>query len=72
VAALLFIVRPSWRLSFAVAISAVVVLFVLTFVQPPIWLRIVLDLALLMGVVQAWRTSGQRQPSGQWTVVTDY
>jgi hypothetical protein len=56
-AALLFILRPAWLVSLAVAMSAVVVIFILTFVQPPIWLRLVLDVALLAGVWQAWRAS---------------
>lgn len=68
VAALLFILRPAWLLPLSVAVGAVIALFILTFVQPVLWQRLVIDLALWMGVVQAWRTSGERQPSEQWAV----
>jgi hypothetical protein len=57
--ALLFLWRRAWLAPFALALLAVVALFVLTFVQPPIWQRIVIDLALLVGTVQLWRSPGQ-------------
>jgi hypothetical protein len=60
VAALIFILRPSWLIPFTVAVGAVVALFVLTFVQPPLWLRLVIDLALVLSVVQAWHRSGDK------------
>ncbi len=64
-AALLFVLRPAWLVPLAVAVSAVLLIFILTFVQPPLWLRIALDLLLLIGVVQAWRSSGRRAPVRQ-------
>lgn len=65
VAALLFVFRPSWLLPLLVAVGAVVALFILTFVQPALWLRLVIDLTLLMGVTAAWRTSGQARQISQ-------
>lgn len=59
IGAFLFILRPAWPVPFAVAVGALVALFILTFVQPAIWLRLGIDLVLLIGVVQAWRLSGQ-------------
>jgi hypothetical protein len=55
-AAGIFVLRRQWQRPLAVAGAAVVVLFVLTFVQPPIWQRILLDMALLVGVW--WSVSG--------------
>jgi hypothetical protein len=59
IGAFLFILRPAWLMPFTVAVVALLALFILTFVQPAIWLRIMIDLILLVGVVQAWRSSGQ-------------
>lgn len=65
VAALLFIFRLGGILPLLVAVGAVVALFILTFVQPALWLRLVIDLALLMGVTAAWRTSGHARQISQ-------
>ena len=42
--------RRSWRLPLALGLSAVVVLVILTFVFPPLWMRALLDLGLAAGV----------------------
>jgi hypothetical protein len=68
-AALAFLVRPDWRKPLAVAMAAVVALFVLTFVQPALWLRVVMDALLVGGLVWSWapaftrRISSARQPA---------
>lgn len=59
IGAFLFILRPAWPMPFTVAVIALLALFLLTFVQPALWLRLVMDEVLLIGVVQAWRSSGQ-------------
>ncbi|MEZ4863484.1 MAG: hypothetical protein R3C14_19350 [Caldilineaceae bacterium] len=59
VGAVLFLLRSAWLAPLAVAIGAVVMLFILTFVQPPLWQRVVIDGALLLGLILAWRASGQ-------------
>ena len=56
-AAWLFINRESWRLPFLMGICSTLVLFVLTFLQPAIWIRAVLDVALLAGLVCVIRSS---------------
>jgi len=55
VGAVLFVTRRGWRLPLAVGLLAVLVLFILTFIQPPLWVRAVLDGALLAGAVRAAR-----------------
>lgn len=60
-AALLFVIRLKWQWPLEVGVAAVLVLLVFTFVQPPIWLRAVADLALLAGVWWAWYTT--RRPA---------
>lgn len=55
--ALLFVWRAAPFASLALAVVAVVALFVLTFVQPALWWRTLIDLALLSGLVWAWRAS---------------
>lgn len=57
VGALLFLFRPAWLLPLIVAVSAVVAIFVLTFIQPPLSMRVVIDALLLVGVIQAWRAT---------------
>lgn len=59
IGAILFLWRRAWILSFTVALVAVVAIFILTFVQPPVWSRAVIDGVLLVGLVQSWRTAGQ-------------
>ena len=53
VAALLYLFQRAWLRPLVVATMAVVILFLLTFVQPSLWVRFVLDLALVAGVVQS-------------------
>ncbi len=50
VAAVRFITRPGWQIPLAVGLAAVIALFVLTFLQPAIWLRVVLLLLLAAGL----------------------
>ncbi len=52
-AGLLYLVQRAWYWPLSVALAAVVVVFGLTFVQPAIWVRVVLDGALIAGVVWA-------------------
>ena len=54
-AAVLFAARQKWYKGLIVAAAAVAILFVLTFVQPAIWVRITLDLVLIGGTAWAWR-----------------
>jgi hypothetical protein len=49
--ALLFIIRRAWQLPLALGVIAVGALFVFTFVQPPVWIRGIVDAALIAGVV---------------------
>jgi hypothetical protein len=58
-AAVLFLIQPYWRWPLVVGVAAVLALLVFTFVQPSIWLRAVIDLALLAGVRWAWRTANR-------------
>lgn len=62
VAALLYLFQRAWLRPLVVAIMAVVILFILTFVQPPLWVRFVLDLALVAGVMQSISRTKQRMP----------
>jgi hypothetical protein len=48
-------VRQTWQISLAVGLLSIAGLFVLTFVQPAIWLRILVDAALITGAVYAAR-----------------
>ena len=49
------IARATWMQSLAVCGAAIVVLLALTFLFPPPWLRAVLDLGLVVGLVWTWR-----------------
>jgi hypothetical protein len=49
-AAWLFLTRRAWQRPLGIAVAAVALLFVLTFAQPPLWLRTALDGALAAGV----------------------
>jgi hypothetical protein len=55
IAAVLFINRKDWRKPLATGVASVIVLLVLTFLFPPLWLRGVLDLGLLIGLVWSFR-----------------
>lgn len=65
IAALLYLFQRAWLRPLVVATVAVVVLFLLTFVQPPLWVRFVLDLALVAGVVQSVDRSTKGTPDHQ-------
>ncbi len=60
VAAALFVIRPRWRAPLAVALAAFVVLMLLTFLQPAVWLRVILDVALLGGLIFTWRSQAPK------------
>jgi hypothetical protein len=49
-----FLVRSNWQKPLTVAVAAVVALFVLTFVQPALWLRVLVDTLLIAGLIWAW------------------
>lgn len=46
-----FITRPAWQAPLTVSLAAVAALFVLTFVQPPLFVRALIDLVLVSGAV---------------------
>jgi hypothetical protein len=54
-AAYLFVTRQPWQRPLALGLAAVLTLLVLTFVQPTLWLRLLLDAALLAGLWWAAR-----------------
>jgi hypothetical protein len=60
IAAALFLFQREWRRPLALAVVSVVALVALTFVQPEIWIRLVVNLFLLFGVWWA------RQPVAQF------
>jgi hypothetical protein len=69
VGAVLFITRRAWVAPLTLAIAAVGVVLFFTFTQPPVLVRVLLDLALVTGAVAAvrgWsvagRAAGQLQP----------
>jgi hypothetical protein len=53
VAAWLFVNRSEWKKPMVVCVLTVAALFVLTFVQPPLWVRAAIDLGLVVGAVWA-------------------
>ena len=55
VAAVLFVVKPDWRIAALVTVASAIAVLVLTIVQPAIWVRVVMDMALWAGVVLAWK-----------------
>lgn len=61
-AAVLFVFKPGWQRPLIVSAAAVVALFVLTFVQPALWLRGLLDAGLLAALVWAWWQTRQQRP----------
>ena len=56
-AAVLYLTRKEWRWPLLLAVLAVVVIFVLTFVQPSLPVRFLLDAGLAAGLVWSARTS---------------
>jgi cell division protein FtsW (lipid II flippase) len=59
IAGVLFINRKDWRKPLAIGVASVIVLLVLTFLFPPLWLRGVLDLGLLAGLVWSFRSAAE-------------
>ncbi len=55
IAAVQFVTRKAWKKFLVVGLASVVVLLILTFLFPPLWLRGVLDLGLLAGLVWSFR-----------------
>jgi len=50
-AAGLFVVKRDWRAAALVTVASAIVVLVLTIVQPAIWVRVVMDVLLWIGVV---------------------
>ncbi len=55
IAAVHFITRKTWKISLGIGLACVIVLLGLTFLYPPLWLRGVLDLGVLGGLVWNFR-----------------
>jgi hypothetical protein len=53
--AIKFVNRKEWIVPFALAVSSVLILIWFTFGQPVVWLRVVIDLGLLGGVVWLYK-----------------
>ncbi len=51
IAAARFITRNEWRLPLSIGLAAVLGLFALVYLQPPLWLRLVLVVALVTGIL---------------------
>jgi hypothetical protein len=60
IAGVLFVNRQDWRKPLAVGVASVIVLLLLTFLFPPLWLRGVLDLGLLVGLGWSFRLGRNR------------
>lgn len=61
VAAVSFVRYPSGYHALGVGLEAVIILFILTFIQPPMWARWLLLLMVVSGIaVVFWRKSGRR------------
>jgi len=68
IAVVLFAHRSDWKWPLALIVASVIILLPITFVFPPLWLRVVLDLGLLAGLVWiVWQPIrvGQLQPSSE-------
>ena len=60
-AAVAYLGRRAWWRGLAVGLLAVPVLLLLTFVQPPLWVRLLLLLPLAAGVGWAFRSGPMRR-----------
>jgi len=60
-ASVLFVNRAEWKAPLAIGLASVLILLGLTFLFPPLWLRGLLDCALLGGLVWAFRR-GRKKP----------
>ncbi len=54
-AGLRYLLTKKWQFPLFLAVAAVLMLFMLTFVQPPIWQRIAMTALVIFGVVWDWR-----------------
>jgi len=50
-AAVLFLVRRTWQIPLLIAVLSVLSLLAFTFLQPSVWIRVVVDVVLLVGLV---------------------
>ncbi|HZQ08098.1 MAG TPA: SRPBCC family protein [Anaerolineae bacterium] len=50
IAAVFFVMFKEWLLPFTLAVGSVVVLFVFTFWQPQLWVRVMMDIVLMSGL----------------------
>jgi hypothetical protein len=55
-AAVAYLGRRAWWRGLAVGLGAVIVMLLLTFVQPPLWVRLALVLLLAAGVAWSFRS----------------
>ncbi len=60
VAGVLFIVRKPWQASLGVGVAAILALLTFTYLQPVIWVRLLIDLTLMAGLYLA--VSGKTLP----------
>jgi hypothetical protein len=65
-AAVLYLVRRAWFWPLVLAALSVVVIFVLTFVQPPILVRLLLDAGLVAGVAWLKGSTKIRTKNGEY------
>lgn len=63
VCAVFFLKHLEWKIPLATGLAGVMVLMIFTFIQPAMWIRIVLDLVLIGGTYFAYRKG--RAPSSQ-------
>ena len=61
-ASVLFIKRRNWQKPLLVGVAALVVLLALTFLFPPLWMRGVLVILLLIGLVWSWQQRADMIP----------
>ncbi len=64
IAGVLFVQRNDGKKFLAVGVASVIVLLVLTFLFPPLWLRGVLDLGLLIGLIWSIRSTAYNSKLG--------
>jgi hypothetical protein len=57
IAGILYLIRRDWRWPLLVAMLAIVIIFLLTFLQPSILVRVLLDSGLVMALVWSVRKS---------------
>jgi hypothetical protein len=55
VAGVFYLFQPRWQRPLVVALAAVLALLLITFVQPALWLRVLLDLILILGAWWAYQ-----------------